>query len=88
LEQASELLGAGYITAAAVIAGAVLETYFRQLCNDRDIEIGNLNMMNADSAKRGVLRKHDQKQITARADIRNNAANGRAKEFNKRRSRR
>jgi hypothetical protein len=76
LDQAQELLDAGYITASAVIAGVVLETTLRQSCNDLSIPIGKLDKMNADLAKAGVYNLLVQKQITALADIRNNAAHG------------
>jgi hypothetical protein len=76
LEQAEELLTAGYDTAAAVIAGVVLEVRLRQLCEDRKIPIGTLDRMNADLAKADVYNKLTQKQITALADLRNRAAHG------------
>lgn len=42
LEQAEELLKTGYRTAAAVIAGAVLETALRDLCTTHGFEQGTL----------------------------------------------
>jgi hypothetical protein len=83
LEQADELLTAGYKAAAAVIAGVVLETSLRRLCQDNSLAIGKLDKMNADLAKAGVYNKLTQKQITALADIRNNAAHGNANQFEK-----
>jgi hypothetical protein len=41
LEQARELLAAGYKVAAAVIVHVVLETMHRKLCGDRNIDIGS-----------------------------------------------
>jgi hypothetical protein len=81
LEQAKELQSAGYKTAAAVIAGVVLETSIRNLCTQHNIQHGSLNKMNADLAKAGVVNKLRQKRITALADIRNSAAHGKPDEF-------
>ena len=79
LEQAAELLDAGYVAAAAVAAGIVLETTVRQLCdankipNDRKTK---LDKMNADLAKAGVYNVLVQKRITHLTDLRNKAAHG------------
>ncbi|BAY49771.1 hypothetical protein SAMD00079811_74000 [Scytonema sp. HK-05] len=81
LEQANELLSSGYSTAAAVIAGVVLETALRELCDKERISHGKLDKMNADLTKAGVYNKLVQKQITALADIRNSAAHGKPNEF-------
>uniref|UniRef100_B8HQV7 DUF4145 domain-containing protein n=1 Tax=Cyanothece sp. (strain PCC 7425 / ATCC 29141) TaxID=395961 RepID=B8HQV7_CYAP4 len=81
LEQANELLKSGYCTAAAVIAGVVLETALRELCDREGICHGKLDKMNADLAKASVYTKHMQKTITALADIRNSAAHGKINEF-------
>jgi hypothetical protein len=81
LEQAEELLGAGYKVSAAVIAGTVLETTLRDMCNDLGIATGKLDKMNADLAKVGAYNKLRQKEITALADIRNNAAHGHPDQF-------
>lgn len=82
LEQANELSSSGYSTAAAVIAGVVLETALRELC-DRNggIPHGKLDKMNADLAKAGVYNKLNQKRITTLANIRNSAAHGKPDEF-------
>lgn len=82
LEQAKELLSAGYISAAAVIAGVVLETTIRNLCETHKIQSGKLDKMNADLAKSGVYNSITQKRITAIAGIRNSAAHGKTGEFN------
>ncbi|MCV4285887.1 DUF4145 domain-containing protein [Pseudomonas capsici] len=82
LEQASELLAAGYASAAAVIAGVVLETNVRNLCTDHGIDHGKLDKMNADLAKAGLYNSIQQKRITAIAGIRNAAAHGDAEKFN------
>jgi hypothetical protein len=83
LEQANELLVSGYIIAAAVTAGVVLEAGLREMCVDRALPIGKLDKMNADLAKAGVYNKLVQKQITALADIRNSAAHGHYDQFSK-----
>jgi hypothetical protein len=76
LEQAEELLASGYVVAAAVIAGTVLETALRFHCNVQGLPPGKLDKMNADLAKAGLYDKNVQKQITALAAIRNSAAHG------------
>lgn len=81
LEQADELFSNGYSTAAAVIAGVVLETALRELCDRNNIPHGKLDKMNADLAKANVYNKLNQKRITALADIRNSAAHGKSSEF-------
>lgn len=81
LEQASELLSAGYASAAAVIAGVVLETNLRNLCSTHNIPIGKLDRMNADLAKNGTYNALTQKRITALAGVRNSAAHGKNEEF-------
>jgi hypothetical protein len=81
LEQAKELLSAGYAPAAAVIAGVVLETTLRQLCTDKGLSVGKLDRMNSELAKEGTYNLLVQKRITALADIRNNAAHGHPGQF-------
>lgn len=82
LDQARELLSTGYVSAAAVIAGVVLETTVRNLCTDHDLDHGKLDKMNADLAKASVYNSLQQKRITAMAAIRNSAAHGKTGEFN------
>lgn len=81
LDQALELLDAGYLAAAAVIAGVVLETHLRSLCVDSQIPTGKLDRMNADLAKNGKYNLLVQKRITALAHIRNDAAHGKYENF-------
>ncbi|WP_433785485.1 DUF4145 domain-containing protein [Pseudomonas frederiksbergensis] len=81
LEQASELLSAGYASAAAVIAGVVLETTVRNICTDKGIQHGSLDRMNAELAKIGAYNLLQQKRITAMAAVRNSAAHGKTDEF-------
>jgi hypothetical protein len=88
LEMAEYLLkDEGLKDPAAVIAGGVLEQHIRKLCENRGIlttwvdNKGNtvpkkLDRMNADLAKAGVYGGNDQKQVTAWADLRNDAAHG------------
>jgi len=80
-ELLQELITSGYKAAAAVIAGVVLETSIRQLCEDNGTATGKLDKMNADLAKAGVYNLLKQKQSTARAHIRDNAAHGKADQF-------
>jgi hypothetical protein len=83
LDQASELLSQGYKGPAAVVAGVVLETSLRDLCDQQSPAIphGKLDQMNAGLAKAGFYNKLQQKRITAIADIRNSAAHGKWTEF-------
>jgi hypothetical protein len=83
LEQARELLDAGYETAAAVIAGVVLETTLRQLCAAKGLAVGKLDKMNADLAKAGQYNSLVQKQVTSLAAVRNSAAHGDKTAFTK-----
>lgn len=83
LEQANELLKGGYYVAAAIIAGVVLETTLRELCDREKIEHGKMDKMNADLAKANIYNKIVQKQITTYAGIRNSAAHGIQNEFAK-----
>lgn len=76
LDQARELLSSGYKGPAAVVAGVVIETALRDLCDQNGIAHGKLDKMNADLAKAGIYNKLQQKRITALADIRNSAAHG------------
>jgi hypothetical protein len=83
LDQANELMKGGYTAAAAVIAGVVLETTMRRMCDDAGIEAGSLNKMNADLTKASVYNLLVSKRITALADIRNSAAHGHTDKFTK-----
>lgn len=84
LEQAENLLGAGYYVAAAVLAGAVLEDALRKLCKQQEIELPEspkVDRMNSDLAKKGLYNQLTMKEITAKSDLRNKAAHGRSTEF-------
>lgn len=81
LEQAKALHDAGYSTAAAVIAGTVLETSLRELCERNSLPLGKANKMNDDLARAGIYNIIQQKQILVLANIRNSAAHGKSDEF-------
>lgn len=79
LEMAEYFLAEGYRDPAAVIAGGVLEEHLRKLCGKHGVTIPakpKLDTMNADLAKAGAYNKNDQKQVTAWAGLRNDAAHG------------
>ncbi len=84
LEQASELLSKSYKVPAAVIAGTVLETALRELCdrNQPPLPHGMIGKMNDALAKAGVYTLLIQKRITTIAQIRNDAAHGKPDQFN------
>lgn len=81
LEQARELHNSGYRSAAAVVAGTVLETALRQMCDKASLPHGKLDKMNADLVKAGAYNTLVQKRITAIAGVRNSAAHGKPDEF-------
>ncbi len=81
LEQASGLLSAGYKDPACVVAGVALESTLKGLCDRHGIAHAKLDKMNADLAKSGVYNTGMQKQVTAWADRRNNAAHGNWNEY-------
>lgn len=81
LDQAKNLLQSGYLIAAAVIAGTILETSVREICQRNSVPLGRLNKMNDDLAKAGVYNAIQQKSILAMAAIRNSAAHGKPDEF-------
>ena len=84
LDQAKYLLSEGYHVPAASLAGAVLEDTLRKLCDRHGISYPlktSINVLNVELAKAQVYNALAQKQITAYADIRNNADHGRSGEF-------
>jgi hypothetical protein len=81
IDQAKELLTAGYFAAAAVVGGVVLETTLRTLCARRGISTASIDRMNADLAKSGEYNTLVQKRITALAAVRNSAAHGKIAEY-------
>ena len=82
LEQATELLQAGYKDAACIVAGVALETTLKELCTRNGIPHSKLDRMNADLCKAGIYNMGMQKQITAWAERRNRAAHGEWKAYN------
>lgn len=86
LEMAEYFLGEGYKDPAAVIAGGVLEEHLRKLCGKHSLTVSakpKLDTMNADLAKAGAYNKNVQKQITAWAGLRNDAAHGNYSNYGK-----
>jgi hypothetical protein len=79
LSQAEMLLQEDYHVAAASLAGAVLEDTLRKLCDRKSIpypEKTKIDVLNVSLAKQNVYDKLTQKEITAKADLRNNADHG------------
>lgn len=76
LEQATELLNAGYKDPACVVAGVALETTLKELCTRNSIPHAKVDKMNADLCKAGIYNMAMQKQVTAWAERRNKAAHG------------
>jgi hypothetical protein len=79
LSQAEMLLQEGYHSAAASLAGGVLEDTLRKLCDKKNISYPNktkIDVLNISLAKKNVYDKLVQKEITAKADLRNNADHG------------
>ncbi|MCJ7510384.1 MAG: hypothetical protein MUP14_05820 [Dehalococcoidia bacterium] len=89
LEQADYLLEQGFRDPAAMLAGAVLESTLRKMCEvrsiptDRQDKIGTLNDKLAKHHKPPAYSGMYHKQIIAWADLRNNAAHGRYSEYTK-----
>ena len=83
LSQAEVLLDQGYHVAAASLAGAVLEDTLRKLCDINSITFPDktkIDALNVELDKRDVYDKLIQKEITAKADLRNNADHGKFNE--------
>ena len=81
LSQAEEFIEAGYKDPACVVIGVCLETALKELCDRVEISHSKLDKMNADLKKAGTYNTGMQKQITAWADLRNNAAHGNWNEY-------
>lgn len=93
LDQAEHLLENKYKDAAAVMAGGVLEEHLRKLCSKASIETTfvdangktkhkMIDALNNELAKANVYGRNDQKQVTAWADLRNDAAHGHYEKYN------
>ena len=79
IDQAETLLAANYHIPAASLAGAVLEDTLRKLWVKKGWSIPdrtNINSLNNELARADEYNNLTQKQITAYADIRNNADHG------------
>lgn len=80
LTQAELLLSQGYHTPAASLTGAVLEDTLRKLCDKHSVPYAtaktSIEALNMELARAEVYDKLTQKEITAKADLRNNANHG------------
>jgi uncharacterized protein (DUF2164 family) len=85
LEMAQHLLQQGYKDAAAIVAGAALESHLRRLAEANGIDVfadaesalpKKADRLNADLAKAEIYGKLDQKSVTAWLDLRNKATHG------------
>ena len=88
---AEHLVEEGYKDAAAVIAGASLESHLRQLSSKHGVSVdytakdGSTKKKKAEGLNqelgKNAYRLFDQKQITTWLDLRNNAAHGNYPEY-------
>jgi len=76
MDQAKELLHAGYKDPACVLARVSLEAVLKDLADKFNVAMGKLDRMNAELCKAGAYNMAKQKQITAWAEIGNKAAHG------------
>jgi len=79
LSMAEYLLEEGYYIPAASLAGGVLEDFLRKLCDKNNItyqEKTKINSLNTELVKAQVYNQLEAKEITAKAEIRNNADHG------------
>jgi hypothetical protein len=76
LDQAKQVLSAGYKDPACVLAGVSLEVTLKELAERNGISLSKVDKMNSDLAKAEVYNLAKQKQVTAWADLRNKAAHG------------
>lgn len=80
LEMAQYFMDSGYKDAAAVMAGGVLETHIRKLCEKNELgtaderQAVNTERLNIELARADVYSKLDQKNVTAWLGLRNEAA--------------
>jgi len=81
LEQATTLLHANYKDAACILAGVALESTLKELCIRQGIAINKMDRMNTELCKAEIYNMAKQKQITAWAELRNNAAHGDFNEY-------
>jgi len=86
LSMAEYLLNEGYYIPVASLSGAVLEDSLRKICDQKNLaykDKTNINSLNTVLTKAGVYTSLVQKEITAKADIRNNADHGHYDKFKK-----
>lgn len=76
LDQAKELLDAGYKDPACVLVVVSLEIAIKEIAARNSIPHAKLDKMNTDLYKAGIYNIAKQKQITAWADLRNKGAHG------------
>jgi hypothetical protein len=79
LTQAEFLVGQGYHVAAVSLAGAVLEDTLRKLCDKYSISCSGkagIEALNVEFGRQEVYSKLVQKEITAKAHLRNSADHG------------
>jgi hypothetical protein len=76
LEQAQDLLKAGYKDPACVLIGVSLEVAIKHLAGKHSVPLTKLDRMNSELGKIGAYNMAKQKQVTAWADLRNKAAHG------------
>lgn len=84
IDQAESLLAAGYHIPAASLTGAILEDTLRKLWIKRGWDVpvkSSIEPLNTELAKAGEYNLLTQKEITAKADIRNSADHGRYTDF-------
>ena len=84
LDQAKHFLSQGYLIPALVIAGTVLESALRELCEQNGLSIDkpSINRMNDELAKLGIYNKAMKTQILNWGQNRNSAAHGVREELN------
>jgi hypothetical protein len=84
LEQAQQLLDAGYKDPAAMLAGAVLEDGLRRLLVKSGESVrtrDDLSALNGRCAQKGLYNRLAQKKLSVWIDVRNNAAHGKFGEY-------
>jgi hypothetical protein len=83
------MIGCSNKNAAAVIAGSTLEVHIKQLCAKHSVSTQSngkpkkADTLNADLVKASAYSKLDQKNVTAWLGLRNDAAHGNYKEYDK-----
>jgi len=93
LEMAEYFLQQNYKDAAAVMIGSVLEWHLKHLCEKNDIAVYSekdwkeipkkADWLNSELTKKEVYNKIDQKLVTSRLGLRNDAAHGNYDEYTK-----